>query len=631
MTLLGKQEIDSTPFLSISWKLPLLLGFLLSFLYLHFFENRAFIELEIQVPQKTWFNMYWAEDGEGYSKWRRARVRITPEKQQYSFYLADLRKIKQLRIDPHMYEGEVVIKSLQISQNGKQSLQFTKKSEFKQLQPLFHIGSSQWAADGFHISSTGNDPQLELAVNLHDGPSRVWVLFTHIVAIFSLVFLFFFSTENFRREENCIPLFFVTAFALIVVMAAITVENVHPDEYVHLDAAEYYKDNFLPPAVDDPAIHHSYSVYGVSRLNGHEISYFFTGKLSNLLQSFHLPEYLSLRAFNVLLFFLLLLYILQIPGARIMAVPLLISPQIWYLFSYCNSDAFGLVVAFIVSCQFALPHSMLNSCLLDTTQKKHALPLLYLGFLAAPLFLLKKNYLFFILFIAGYLAWKIFFQVESELRRQYCRKAVIIVCIGLILAGLRIGANYAVNGIDMAAKKANIQEQLADPLYKPSTPLEEKHPFLYRKARGDTLEKVIVVDRWFEQTYRSAFGVYGYFTVSAVDSYYNTVRPVGIALLILLGGALLFRGGVAGNLLLVLFLSCSGVLIGASLYNSWTMDYQTQGRYLFPMIPMLCVLLYHGRPLMQGAVYKVLLTTMFLLSVYSFVFIGLLKLPKIIP
>ena len=574
--------------------------------------------------------MYWAEEGNGYSKWRRARVRLTPEKQQYSFYLTNLRKIERLRIDPHMYEGEVVMKSLQISQKGKQSLQFTKKSEFKQLQPLFHIGSSQWAADGFHISSTGNDPQLELAVNLHEGPSRVWVLFTHIVAIFSLVFLFFFSTKSFRREENFIPLFFVTAFALIVVMAAITVENIHPDEYVHLDAAEYYKDNFLPPTVDNPAIHHSYSVYGVSRLNGHEISYFFTGKLSNLLQSFHLPEYLSLRAFNVLLFFLLLLYILQSPGARVMAVPLLISPQIWYLFSYCNSDAFGLVVAFIVACQFALPHSMLNSSLLGTTQKKHALPLLFLGFLAAPLFLLKKNYLFFILFIAGYLAWKVFFQVESELRRQYCRKAVIIVCIGLSLAGLRIGANYAVNGIDMAAKMANIQEQLADPMYKPSTPLEEKHPFLYRQARGDTLEKIIVVDRWFERTYRSAFGVYGYFTASAVDSYYNTVRPVGIALFLLVGITMVFRGGVSGNLLFAFFISCASALIAASLYHSWTNDYQTQGRYLFPMIPMVCVVLYHARPLMHGTLYKLLISTMFVLSVYSFVFVGLMRLPKII-
>ncbi len=124
------------------WKFQLLLGFLLSFLYLHFFENRAFVELEIQVPQKTWFNIYWAEDGKEYSKWRRARVRVTPEKQQYRFYLTDLRKIRRLRIDPHMYEGEVVVKGLQISQNSLLSLELTTKNEFKQLPVESNRGGS---------------------------------------------------------------------------------------------------------------------------------------------------------------------------------------------------------------------------------------------------------------------------------------------------------------------------------------------------------------------------------------------------------------------------------------------------------------------------------------------------------
>ena len=216
------------------------------------------------------------------------------------------------------------------------------------------------------------------------------------------------------------------------------------------------------------------------------------------------------------------------------------------------------------------------------------------------------------------------------MRRQYCKRVILLVCVGLSLAGLRIGANYAVNGMDMATRKADIQEQLAEYQYKPSTPLEEKHPFLYRKARGDSLEKIIVTDRWFEKTYRSAFGVYGYFTVSAVDSYYNTIRPVGIALFLLFGVTLIFRGGVSGNLLFLYLLSCSAALMVASLNHSWTMDYQTQGRYLFPIVPMVCVVLYHVRQLMQGTMYKLLLTTMFVLSVYSFVFVGLMRLPKII-
>jgi hypothetical protein len=615
--------------LFIKWKFPLFVGAILSVFYLTLFENRAYVELEIQVPQKTWVNIYWTIEGKGYSKWRRARVRVSPDEQQYHFYLTNLKKISRLRIDPHMYKGEIVLKKLLISQSGLFPLLFETGKDFNQLKPLFDIGFQRWEKDGLHIYSVGNDPQLELAVTLHDGPSRIWPIFIRIVTIFFFVFFFFLFTKNYRTEERFIPLFFAMVFSLIIVMASITVENVHPDEYVHLDAADYYKSNYLPPKVDDPDIRHTYSVYGVSRLNGYEISYFLTGKLSNLLQPFHLPAYLNLRMFNVFLFSLLLLYVLRSSGARMMASPLLISPQIWYLFSYCNSDAFGLVVAFIVACQFALPRSMLNTYLLDISPTKKILPVILLSSLVAFLFLLKKNYLFFVLFIAGYFIWKVLFQIDRPLRRQCCKKVVLIICIGLILGGIRMGANYAVNGMDYKVKKTEIQNLIAAPMYNTSTPLEKKHPSLYRKARGDTLKKIVVVDRWFEKTYRSAFGSYGYFTAIPVDSFFNTVRPVAIALFLLLGGTLVLRGGIAGNLLFLLFLSCSGTLIGASLYHSWTMDFQAQGRYLIPVVPMFCMLLYHARPLMHGVLYKILISTMFILSVYSFVFVAILKLPKI--
>ena len=255
--------------------------------------------------------------------------------------------------------------------------------------------------------------------------------------------------------------------------------------------------------------------------------------------------------------------------------------------------------------------------------------MLLLGGGCALLFLLKKNYTFFIIFIGGYLVWRVLFLVEQGKRKQYWKGLFAVVLVGMSLAGLRIGADYAVNGMNRSVRMEQIREDLADPLYKPSTPLEEQHSFLSRKARGETLSTIIVVDRWFEKTYRSAFGMYGYFTVVATDMYYNAVRIVGAAFFGLLCFAVLFRGGIKRNLLFLVFLVCSGALLGTSLYHSWAVDFQTQGRYLFPIIPMLCVMLYHSRHFMQNAVYKVLLTAMFLLSVYSFVFVGLLQIPKI--
>lgn len=611
------------------WTFPLCLAILLSMLYLHYFENRAFVELDINVSQRTWLSFFWAKDGQEYSKWREVRVRVTPAEQKYRFYLTDLRQIRKLRIDTHDYRGEAVLNKLLISQKGFEPLAFRTKKDFDLLNPLNQIEFTDTDGDVLKIQSTGNDPQLELLLNLHANNDRSPIVMVPVAAIFVGVFLFFFLTDEYRNEKEFIPLFFVVAFSLILTMAAITRENVHPDEYVHLDAGNYYITNWLPPAIDDPAIQHTYSIYGISRLNSPEVSYLFTGKLAALLSQCKVTELLSLRMFNIILFGLIFLYLLKNSNARFMAAPLLISPQLWYLFSYCNSDAFALALSFFIACQVALPNSLLNSYLLGEREKRKIFLLIPLSILFALLFLLKKNYWFFYIFIAGYLVWRALYLIEEGKKKQYLQRFAVVIVAGLALSGLRIGTDYMVNGMDKADKLIEVQEKLASPIYKPSTPLEKQHPFLHRKARGESLKKIIVVDRWFEKTYRSAFGMYGYFTAIAANTYYDTVRSVGIAFFALLTVAIMFRGGISGNLLFCLFLSCSGALIFASLYHSWTQDFQTQGRYLFPVIPMVSIVLYHSRHLMMGAVFKLLLTSMFLLSVYSFIFVGLSQLPKI--
>lgn len=610
------------------WMFPLVLGLILSLLYLHYFENQSQVELDISVSEITWFNIYWADIDQGYSQWKRSRVRITPDEQHYSFSLTDLRSVGKLRIDTHQYEGEAVLHSLKISQKGYLPLQFNSRESFSQLPPIFQVESVQALDSGLQIVSTGNDPQLELTLSLQRGQSHAVLLFFRVLLIFFVVFLVYFLTQGVRNDETFIPLYFSAVFLLVIVMAAISNENVHPDEYVHLDAGEYYKTNWLPPVVDDPAIYHTYSVYGVSRLNSREVSYLFTGKLAELVASMRISNLLRLRLFNVLLWGLLLLYLLKNVELRFMAAPLLISPQLWYVFSYCNSDAFALALSFIVACQVAFPGSLLNTFLLNTEEKRNRLVFAVLGISCSLLFLLKKNYLLFFIFLGGYLIWRFLFRIPVKKRSLYFKRLTAVLLLGLSLTGLRIGADYAVNGMDRATRLEQIREKLATPLYKASTPLEQQHSFLNRRARGETLETIIVVDRWFEKTYRSAFGMYGYFTAVAADAYYNAMRIAGVALFMLLAMAIVLRGGLERNLLFAGFVTCAVGLIGISLYHSWTADYQTQGRYLFPIVPMACVLLYHTRHLMQGAVYKVLLTAMFLMSVYSFVFVALLHLPK---
>lgn len=610
----------------MKWKFPLFLGLILSVLYLHFFENCAHVELEIQVSQRTWFKIYWAGDGEEYSEKRMSRIRVMPGEQHYTALLTDLRKVKKLRVDPQQYVGRSLIKRLAITQNGLSPILFETEKDFSRLNPIYDIETSERDSNGLTTHSTGVDPRFELPLTIHQGVVFSWQLAVRIAFIFAIVVLFFSFTKSYRNEEDFIPILFVSVFSLIIVMAATSTENIHPDEYVHLDAAQYYKTNWLPPVVDDPDIRHTYSVYGVSRLNSYEISYFFTGKLAQLISSFKLSKQLNLRMFNVLLFGLLLLYILRYQRARLMAVPLLISPQLWYVFSYCNSDAFALAISFIVACQVATPDSVLNRYLSGNEKKTNVFVILLFGCFCAALFLLKKNYLFFVIFLAGYLTWRALFLMDKSTRKLFFKRLFIIVFVGLSLTGIRMGSDYAINGFDRAEKVMQIKGELAAPLYNPATPLEKKHSFLYRKSRGESLEKIIVQDRWFEKVFLSAFGMYGYFTASASDSYYTAVRWVGVGFFTFFVITIFLRGGLAGNLLLSGFLVSAATLIAFSLYHSWTKDFQPQGRYLFPIIPMSSVLVFQFYHLMQKSIVKLFLISMFLLSFYSFVFVAILQL-----
>ncbi len=611
------------------WRFPFFVATLLSVLFFYCVVNRAVVELDISVSKTTWVKIYWAEEGQPFSEKRMAGVRARPEHNQYSFYLTDLRKIATLRIDTHQYEGEAVVKRIIIRQKGLQPLYFEGEKEFSLLSPVFQVAKSSWLPGGFVVDSTGEDPQFTYQVNLKRGSPYYLQAAVCILVIFLAVFTFFFLTENIRQESAYVPLLFAAVCILVMVMAAISDNNSHPDEYVHLKAAKYYTDNWVPPAADDPAIRDTYSVYGASRLNNFEVAYFFLGKFVRLLEPFNLSTYLKARLFNVMLLAIMVLSLLRFTELRLLAIPFLFSPQLWYVFSYCNSDAFALFITFFISWQVALPRSMFNQWLRGEDRNHPIVKIIIFATGCAMLFLLKKNYYFFIIFLAGYFVWQSIVLRRQISLKSFYRRLTLVIVVGLCLAGVRVGISHYVNDFDRDAVLVEQQEERATPLYKASTPLEEKHISLYRRARGQSLEDFVSSDRWFAKSFRSAFGVYSYFSISASTFYYTAVRWVGITFLLYGTLFVLIRGGIAGNVLLAYWLCCSAALIGASLYHSWTADFQAQGRYLFPVIPMLGVVMYHIRSCLPSPGFRLLTLSMFTLSVYSFIFVALLHISKL--
>ena len=589
--------------------------------YFLFFYNRAFVEVEIEAEHKSIFKLYWTSGDIPFSEKKSSSVRLKPGKGSYTFFFTDLGKVDKIRVDPFQYEGKGTIHRLTLSQSGFQTVEVDLPS----LVPLNHIEKSEAGPTGLLIESTGSDPFLLLQPDLARKPVN-WALETaRYVLICSLILLIVAGLRPLGPEFRFVPLMFAAVLTLVIVMAATSKRNAHPDEYVHLEASKYYQDHWLPPEVDDPEIEQTYSVYGVSRLNNGEVYYLLAGKFSRLLEVLAIDQLVALRSFNILLFGLIFLYTVKSVPARLVALPFLLTPQLWYIFSYCVSDALGLFLCFLAGCELVRDNSSLNR-LLDGDRKAFLGHLALVTILLGSMFLLKVNYYPFILLVYAYIGWH--WLKNPEGRRSIISRFAAVTIMALVFAGLRIGADYYVNGADRSEKIALMQEKTAHHWYKPSTELNKKHVSMYFKQRGVTLKEMVVKYKWFAHSFQTGFGKYGYFTISGSETYYRLMKWSVIVFLVFLGGAVAFRGDTEGRLLALLVCGLAFALVAASVHRSWTIDFQAQGRYLFPILPMIGVVLARNRLAVDNKMFILLTMHLFLLSLYSFIFIALPAIPR---
>ncbi|MBU1566549.1 MAG: hypothetical protein KJ630_13095 [Proteobacteria bacterium] len=615
----------------MKWLFTVFTCLLACVLYFHFFVNTASVEVELTVDQKTDFKIYWAAADQLYSEKNMAAAVATPERKHYSLFLTDIGKLARLRIDTHSYTGEASLKKLVIRQEGWAPIILATTEQFGKLVPLHQIAESRVDNDGLWVLSSGEDGNFELQLV----PDRLgldlgWLLL-RLAAISAIVVCVLYCASPLAVNLRFVPVLLFGVWMLIITMAGISKDNSHPDEYVHMSAINYYQDHWLPPVIDDPAIRNTFSAYGVSRLNNGEVYYLFAGKFNMFLQTFNIPEHFSLRLFNVCLFGLIVLYTIRNRYARMVALPFLVSSQIWYIFSYCASDAFALFFAFLAACELIDPKSLLHRYLKGDGWGFKLLGFVVLSILLGIIFLLKKNYLPFVVFFYLVLAVKLFFTEEFFWEKKAAiLRLCLITFVGLSIFGLRVGADYFVNGFDREEKIVRLQEEMAHSWYKPGTELHKKHISLYREARGATLEEIVKIDRWFEKTFRSSFGVFGYFTISGTQVYYDLVRWSGVMLLVLFLATFVRGGGLIGSGLAFAGLGISVGLIGIALYHSWVIDFQPQGRYLFPIIPIIGILCGWNSTTMNQRLLILGLTPMFLLAMYGFIFEALMRIPRVV-
>jgi hypothetical protein len=464
-----------------------------------------------------------------------------------------------------------------------------------------------------------------------------------------------FSKFNFSAAYLIVKICLLCALVLMAAMALTGEYNHHPDEVHHFEAAKYYKNHFLPPEIGDESVRDSYSVYGVSYLNYHWLEYFVAGKFIFLTAPVIGNDLLAARFFNVFLFFVLAVFFLyraRSDGNEELIFPcfLLVTPQIWYIFSYINNDAFALAASLVTASQIANPKSAANEFLQAESFSTRISGGLVFGALLGVLLILKTNYYAFLIFAALWLLYRFPIMNLSgsapKLNFNRLKKYALLAVVALSILTFRCALDFYVNGEtnfvglsyvnyflgnfeDNRSRLLNYQEEVAAAPYKPSTvenDLSKTDSALKLKAKGTSFKDIFRHWRWHESSFKSFVGVYGYMNILAPRVYYQLMTLLYVAFGCWFFVSLIRRKQREDIIQALIFLFGFSLTIFISAYLSWSYAFQAQGRYLFPIIAMACLLVYSNRRHLNNSIFYAFVGGAFLASAYSFIFVALARI-----
>ena len=177
-----------------------------------------------------------------------------------------------------------------------------------------------------------------------------------------------------------------------------------------------------------------------------------------------------------------------------------------------------------------------------------------------------------------------------------------------------------------------VQEQIAKPDYKPSK-IYSGNPEAFRgftlRAKGVTLREMFQPPwKWHLAIFLSATAHYGWLEFRSPTPFYVLLGAAYGALFACLSWAAGRSKDPLERTNLLAFLAFSALTIAVAFWHAWTNDFQAQGRYLFPILAMLGICLQSLRAHLNEKVTLSVIGGCFILSCYSFVFTGLVQIPK---
>lgn len=399
----------------------------------------------------------------------------------------------------------------------------------------------------------------------------------------------------------------------------------NPDEYDVRAAVNYYFTHFMPPDIRSDAINDSYPVYGTSRHFEWNLFYFYAGKLGQ----FFSDAAVRIRLFSLILFCVMVgIVIGKMRKHFCLLFVLLLTPQVWYIFSYSTSDALDYFVGFLSLYELIEENSMLNRLFREKFCRRHILYYGLLSILFIHLMWAKATFYPILLFLFLILLIRLLYQEKKE-RGPLLKKYLILVGLTLTIFVARyMITDFPYYGFNKLGVVIEVTEQHAEYGYKPSTPPIEQAYSMSFYGKGITLKELLTQYEFNKNLFRTFAGFFGSYAFGERDWYYLVM---GLLYLILLG-YLTYRfwrmksrqrwWEYAASLFTCL------IQYALIVFNSWFIDFQPQGRYLLPILFFFAFLISRVEKAREDKILQGILLCTCLLSLYAFWHVGI---PNLVP
>lgn len=541
-------------------------------------------------------------------------------------------------IAPIHYDAfkEIYLESMEIRVHGYPVCQFSPEDIVREFSPNDGIRQFEVEEQGVLIVTDSDDPQLLLSEGLRQRISNVSAVmsifnFLFYGLIWTFLYWYLFEILDLRNDHSYDNV--LDALLGIVGMVSILLAwgiafgsayggTVHPDEMQTKAALDYYRTHWIQPDVRSPFVAETVSGYGMTRLSEINLYYPLAGHFANLCG---FP--MAFRALGMAMIAILGCFVLKnIKKERYLTILFFATPQLWYLFSYATSDAFDYLFTVFAAYEILSKDSGLHRLIGEPFSKEKIPAFLWNGFVFANLLMAKKTFYVVLVTIFLLLLYRLIFAEKTE-RKQIFGKYLCLLAVAFAIVLIRYLPDLGYYGLHKGEAVAQVIEETALTEYKPSTPALEQAKSTLLFAKGVTLKEFFKDWHFNRELFTNYFGYYGIYSLRAKDWYYNLMA----VLYVILFGTVGFltcqnirREKALGQPVLMKQLTywsmwcMMGLMYLLTIYNAYFVDFQPQGRYLFPALTALACQMAIYKEVEGHKLVHTLLAAIAVVSLYSF-------------